>query len=173
MSEVKTQNLAQCLSDHNNWFLVPQSFSFSNNPHKPHIKRKVFLRPFQNSSYCFNWLIRSYESSINVKVGVGIDRRFQDKGAPRKTQFSMRALASVTVKLYFLESEDFKESIKIGYFVAGRYGKIKKERVHQICGSRCKTSTFKASCASCLWSNPDQKTCKQSFCRLLNICIRL
>ena len=76
MSEVKTQNLAQCLSDHKNWFLVPQSFSFSNNPHKPHIKRKVFLRPFQNSFYFFNWLIRSHELPINVKVGVALDRGF-------------------------------------------------------------------------------------------------
>ena len=32
-----------------------------------------------------------------------------------------------TVELYFLESEDFKESIKIGHFVAERRGMVKKK----------------------------------------------
>ena len=38
----------------------------------------------------------------------------------------MCPVATGTVKLYFLESEDFKESIKIGHFVAERRGMVKK-----------------------------------------------
>ena len=49
------------------------------------------------------------------------------------------------VKLHFLESEDFKVSIKTGLYVEGRGGKVEKWRSLPKFGVKIKTWSFKVA----------------------------
>ena len=54
--------------------------------------------------------------------------------------------ANGTVELYFLESEDFKESIKIGRFNLVRFNKVEKRRSLPKFGVKIKTLDFQSDC---------------------------